>query len=64
MIYKTEELIALVRENVAVYDQSSDDYSTSSLKQTSNNGFERTGAMNVAGKQGGKCTVLCMHKNN
>ena len=32
---ETEQLIALVRENVALYDQSFDDYSTSfPLKQT------------------------------
>ena len=38
---ETEQLTALVRENVAFYDQNSDDYSTfSSLKQTSNNGFD------------------------
>ena len=40
---KAEQLIALVRENVAVYDRSSDDYSTSSsFRQTPNNGFEWT----------------------
>ena len=38
---ETEQLTAQVRENVAFYDQNSDDYSTfSSLKQTSNNGFD------------------------
>ena len=64
---ETEQLISLapVRENVALYDQSSDDYSTSSsLKQTSNDGFEWTGAMNDAGEKGGKCTALSMHKYN
>ena len=37
---ETEQLIALVRENVALHHQSFDDYSTSSLKQISNNGFK------------------------
>ena len=38
---ETEQLIALVPENVALYDKSYDDYSTSSaLKQTLNNGFQ------------------------
>ena len=52
---ETEQLIALVPENVALYDKSYDDYSTSSaLKQTLNDGFQWTGAMNDAGKKGGK----------
>ena len=57
--------MALVQENVALHNQSTDDYGTSSsLKQMSNNGFfERTGAIN-AGKREGKCTVLCVHKYN
>ena len=38
---ETEQLIALVPENVALYDKSYDDYSTSSaLNQTLNNGFQ------------------------
>ena len=38
---ETAQLVALVRENVAFCDQGSDDYSTSSsLKQTSNDGVE------------------------
>ena len=37
----------------------------SSHKQTSNNGFKWTSAMNDAGgKKGGKCTALWMHKCN
>ena len=60
-----EQLLALVRENVAFYDQSSDDHGTSSsLKQTSNNRFEWTGVMTDAGKKRGKCTALCMDKYN
>ena len=51
---RTEQLMELVRENVALYDQSTDDYSiSSSLKQMSNNGFEWTGAINDAGEKGG-----------
>ena len=59
----TEQLIALVQENVALYDQSADDYCTSSsLKQTSNNGFEWTDAMTDTEKKGGKCTALWLDK--
>ena len=49
-----QQLIALVREYIAPYGQSSDGYSiSSSLKQTSNNGFEWTGAVNDAGRKKG-----------
>ena len=62
---ETGQFITLVRENVAFYHQSSDDYNTSSsLKQTSNNGFELSGAVNSAGKKGGKCRAFSMHKDN
>ena len=62
---ETGQFITLVRENVAFYHQSSDDYNTSSsLKQTSNNGFELSGAVNNAGKKGGKCRAFSMHKDN
>ena len=55
---EAEQLIAPVRENVALYDQSSADYSTfSSFKQTSNNGFEWTSAINDAGKNGREYTA-------
>ena len=63
---ETEQLIERVPENVAVYDQSSDGYSTSSsLKQTSNNAFEWTGAMTDGDtNKGAKCTALCLYKHN
>ena len=62
---ETEQLIALAQENVALYDQSSDNYSSSSsLKQMSNNSFEWTGAMNDAEKKGAKCMAHCIHKYN
>ena len=59
---ETEQLIALVWENVALYDQSSDDYSTFSLKQTSSNGFKWTGAINDAGKgEGNEQPSVCIN---
>ena len=50
---------ALVRENVALCDQKSADYSnSSSVKQTSNNGFKGTGVMNDAGERGRKSAAF------
>ena len=49
---ETEQLIALVRENVALYDPDSNDYSTaSSLKLTSNSDCECTGDMVDSGNR-------------
>ena len=39
-------------------------WSTASLKQMSNNGFDLTSVMNEAGEKGGTCTALCVHKYN
>ena len=60
-----KQITELVRGKFVLYDQSSDDSSiSSSLKQTPNIGFERTGAVTDGMGKGGKRTAMCMHQYN